>query len=39
LLSLLFDNPDDKNVVITFSGTLNTTYATTVQNVVIASFD
>ena len=38
-LSLLFDAATDKNVAITFTGTLNTTHQTTMQSVIIASFD
>lgn len=38
-LSLLFDSANDKNVVISFTGTLNTTHSTSVQSVVVASFD
>lgn len=38
-LSLLFDSANDKNVVIAFTGTLNTTHSTSMQSVVIASFD
>lgn len=38
-LNLLFDSVSDKNVVITFTGMLNTTHSTSMQSVIVASFD
>ena len=38
-LKLLFDSVNDPNVAIAFTGTLNTTHSTTVNNVIVASFD
>jgi hypothetical protein len=38
-LTLLYDAPNNPNVAISFTGTLNTTHPTTMSNVLVAVFD